>query len=316
MATVIGEPQRGIIKKDNVVAMPLMNTIKFIITHPLNRDNKFNALLRFAKWQIGSRLVPGNVVCDWVNGAKFLARTGEAGITGNIYTGLHEFTDMAFLLHVLRDDDLFVDVGANVGSYTLLACAAIGAKGYAFEPVPATYKRLVENIRINHLEDRVQYLNIGVGREPATIAFTSDMDTTNHALAHGEQNANEIDVEVTTLDTALLNRSPSLLKIDVEGYETAVLEGATATLGNKALHSVIMELNGTGNRYGFDESRILEMMFDHGFRTFSYNPIEKCLINLEGKNPSSGNTLFIRDEAVVLERIKNSQPVTIYGKPL
>ena len=206
--------------------MPLMNTIKFITTHPLNRDKKFNALIRFAKWQIGSRLVPGNVICDWINGAKFLARTGETGITGNIYTGLHEFADMAFLLHVLRDDDLFVDVGANVGSYTILACAAIGAKGYAFEPVPATYKRLVENIRINHLEDRVQYLNMGVGREPAMIAFTSDMDTTNHALAHGEQNANAIDVEITTLDTALLNQSPSLLKIDVEGYETAVLEGA------------------------------------------------------------------------------------------
>lgn len=50
------------------------------------------------------------------------------GATGNIYVGLHEFEDMAFLLHVLRRTDLFVDVGANIGSYTILAGGAAGAK--------------------------------------------------------------------------------------------------------------------------------------------------------------------------------------------
>jgi len=44
-----------------------------------------------------------------------VARPGETGVTGNIYTGLHEFSSMGYLLHVLREGDLFVDVGANVG---------------------------------------------------------------------------------------------------------------------------------------------------------------------------------------------------------
>jgi len=48
-----------------------------------------------------------------VNGSKFLVKTGETGLTGNIYTGLHEFPDMGFLLHFLRAEDLFVDIGAN-----------------------------------------------------------------------------------------------------------------------------------------------------------------------------------------------------------
>ena len=62
-----------------------------------------------------------------------------------------------------------------------------------------------------------------------------------------------------------------------------VLEGAQDTLKKETLHSVILELNGSGSRYGYDESQILEMMFDHGFKTYSYNPLNRTLINLEGK---------------------------------
>ncbi|MEB3171773.1 MAG: hypothetical protein VKK43_10405, partial [Synechococcaceae cyanobacterium] len=130
--------------------MSLLDTIIFITSHPLNREQKLKSIIRFAKWQIGSRLVRGEIVYDWINGSKFLVKTGDKGLTGNIYTGLHEFPDMGFLLHFLRVDDLFVDIGANVGSYTILACCAVGARGVAFEPVPSTYKKLVENMRINH----------------------------------------------------------------------------------------------------------------------------------------------------------------------
>ena len=64
-------------------------------------------------------------------------------MTGNIYCGLAEFADMAFVLHVLRAGDLFVDIGANAGAYTLLASSVAGAKTTCFEPVPATYARLL-----------------------------------------------------------------------------------------------------------------------------------------------------------------------------
>jgi len=294
--------------------MSVLNLVRFITTHPLTRDNKFKSIIRFAKWQIGSRLVPGEIVYDWINGSRFLVRTGETGLTGNIYTGLHEFPDMGFLLHVLRDDDLFIDVGANVGSYTILACSAIGASAYAFEPIPNTYKRLIENMRLNHLENRVKCLNIGVGSEQARIVFTSNMDTTNHALASGEQSDNTITIEVSTLDNVLSGESPAVIKIDVEGYETPVLEGASEILKRRTLHSLIIELDGNGGRYGFDESRILEMLFDHGFRTYSYNPLDRTLIKLQGKNLQSGNTLFIRNDSFVLDRLKNSPKITIHGK--
>jgi FkbM family methyltransferase len=293
--------------------MSHLDTIKFIINHPLNRGHKLRSIIRFAKWQIGSRLVPGSIVYDWVNGSKFLVKTGETGLTGNIYTGLHEFPDMAFLLHFLRGEDLFLDVGANIGSYTILACSAIGAKGIAFEPVQSTYNRLIENMRLNHLDGKVKSINKGVGAQQGSIAFTSDSDTTNHALASGEQCANAVTVEVTSLDAALQSETPALIKIDVEGFETPVLEGAHETLQKQTLHSVIMELNGSGSRYGFDELRILELMANYGFETYSYNPFERTLISLEGKNLNSGNTLFIRDKSFVGARLKSSPKVKLHG---
>jgi FkbM family methyltransferase len=296
--------------------MNAIEFLKFITNHPLNTHRKMAAISEYLKWQVGSRLVPGQVVYEWINGSKFLVRTGETGLTGNIYTGLHEFPEMGFLLHVIRDQDLFVDVGANVGSYSILACAAGGARGVAFEPAPATYKRLLENIRINHLENRVLCFNQAVGREKSVIQFTTDMDTVNHALAAGEKHTNVMDVDVVTLDAILMNETPAFIKIDVEGFETPVLEGASDTLIKPSLLAVIMELNGSGNRYGFDESKILRKMLDAGFKTYTYNPYKREVLNLNGKNLDSGNTIFIRDEIAVQERIHSAPKLNVHGKQL
>ena len=294
--------------------MSNLDVFRFVTTHPMNRGAALKAVVRFAKWQIGSRLVGGDIIHEWVNGSKFLVRTGETGLTGNIYAGLHEFSDMGFLLHVLRAQDMFIDVGANVGSYSILAGKAVGARGYAFEPVPATYGRLVDNIRLNHLENTIRCVNAGLGRASATIKFTNDLDTVNHAIADGEYHTNTISVAITTMDDVLCEVHPSLIKIDVEGYETQVLQGAAETLKKGNLHSVILELNGSGKRYGYRESDILSMMSAHGFKTYSYDPFSRILTDLDGKTLRAGNTLFIRDKALVMERVASAPAIRLLDK--
>jgi FkbM family methyltransferase len=283
------------------------------MNHPVNRQHKVRSLIRFAKWQISSRLASGATVYEWINGSRLIVRNGDTGLTGNIYTGLHEFADMAYLLHVLRREDCFVDVGANLGSYTVLAGSVVGARGFAIEPVPTTFARLLDNIRLNNLSDRVVAINFGVAHEAGTMKFTSDLDTVNHVIAAGEGSSNTIEVNVTTLDDVIGSSGSNLIKIDVEGFETSVLEGAVRTLRSDSLHSVIMELNGSGDRYGFDESRILSTMLDHGFKTFSYDPFARRLISLNGKNQRSGNTLFIRNESLVAERLRSAPKFNVIG---
>lgn len=286
----------------------------FILQHPLTRDRRLDAIRRFARWQIGSRLLPGAIVYDWVNNSRFLVRRGETGLTGNVYAGLHEFAEMGYLLHALRSDELFVDVGANMGAYTILACAAVGARGYAFEPVPSTYTRLLENIRLNHLDGRVKCVNKGVAACAGWIDFTSDADAMNHALAPGERDRNTVSVEVTSLDTDLADERPSILKIDVEGYEALVLEGAAQTLKCPALHSIIIELNGSGSRYGFDEPKIVRRLLEDGFSAYSYDPFSRTLARLQYKNEEAGNTLFIRDPALIAERVRAAPKASVFGR--
>jgi len=87
----------------------------------MNRSARFAAIGRVIRWQLASRLMPGPITLPYVNGTYLFATRGMTGATGNWYCGLHEYEDMSFVLHTLKPGDLFVDVGANIGSYSILA---------------------------------------------------------------------------------------------------------------------------------------------------------------------------------------------------
>jgi hypothetical protein len=81
----------------------------FLATHPLTKHRRLPAMARVLRWQVASR-IQDEVIVHWIGGTRLAARRGMTGLTGNIYAGLHEFADMAFVLHFLRPCDLFVDV--------------------------------------------------------------------------------------------------------------------------------------------------------------------------------------------------------------
>jgi FkbM family methyltransferase len=169
-----------------------------------------------------------------------VARPGLTGVTGNIYFGLHEFEDMSFTLHMLRPKDLFIDVGANCGSYTVLASGAVGATTVAFEPVPAAADLLDLNIRVNKMADCVTVRRCGVAAELGELPFTMDQDTTNHVAATGE--AGEM-IPIETLNYTLDRLAPTMIKIDVEGFEAEVLRGSQNFLTASGLKALIVEIS-------------------------------------------------------------------------
>src|SRR5580658_9889738 len=91
----------------------------FIWRHPLARHRRVTAYSKFFEWQISQILKKRAVAYPLVENSSLLVEKGMTGATGNIYTGLLEFEDMAFVLHVLRKGDLFADIGANIGVYTV-----------------------------------------------------------------------------------------------------------------------------------------------------------------------------------------------------
>jgi FkbM family methyltransferase len=293
--------------------MQLIRTLIFITNHPLNRKRKTKALVNFVKWQIGCRLIPGEVVFNWINDSKIIAQKGETSATGNIYCGLYTFSEMAYVLHLLTPNDIFVDVGSNIGCYTILACAVKGAKGYCFEPVPSTFNRLRDNLRLNNLTDRVNAYNIGIADKEEVLYFTSYRNTTNLVVRDGKSDPDTVSVKVTTLDKILTSESPTLIKIDVEGYETPVIYGALDTLRKDSLNSLIIRLKGHGARYGYDEREIFKLMKSLGFNLYKYDPFIRKLEISDVINPMTGNAIFIRDLSLVKNRISEAPKISVSG---
>jgi FkbM family methyltransferase len=236
------------------------------------------------------------------------------GATGNIYTGLHEFEDMALTLHLLREGDLFIDVGANVGSYTVLAGAVAGAKVIAVEPIPDTFTSLLTNLRLNNLDGLVTPLNVGLGDRKGRIRFTADLDCVNRALAPNEAyDGRSIDVEILPLDTLTAARDPALIKIDVEGFEGEVLAGADNTLRKSSLLAVIMEVSASPLQFGADTPAAHRTMLGFGFVPSRYDPFRRTLSEAPGVNHDQNNTLYVRNVPVVAERLRSAPSRRVFG---
>lgn len=245
----------------------------------------------------------GSIAVPFTSKTWLLMERGMTGATGNFYCGLHEFEDMAFILNLLRPTDTFVDIGANIGSYSILASGHVGAFSIAVEPLPATFARLRANARFNNLDDLVSLHNVGIGLSESTLRFTSTLDTVNHVATELDKGLEYIDVPVVRLDDLTRQQNPICIKIDVEGFEKNVIDGGVATMSKNSLRAVLMELNGSGARYGFHDDDIHNTMLTYGFEPFTYDPFKRQLYPLSNRNDTAGNTLYLRDLNFVKERL-------------
>lgn len=298
----------------------LRNVYRLTTRHPLGVQNKGGVLKRFLTWQIGSRVLGRPVALEFVGGSQLLTRTGMTGATVNHYVGLYEFEDMAFTLHTLHPSDLFIDVGANIGSYTVLASAVAGAKSLAFEPVPATFRHLRDNVNLNALNDRVMCLNVGLGSKDGILHVTMDRGSMNRVVMDTEESSATVEVPIRRLDDVVAERRPLIVKVDVEGWETEVIAGAEGTLAGQEPLAVIMELNGSGARYGFDEVALHERMLDLRFAPAHYRPMERELTLLDSawtplasRVSSTGNTLYLRDVDFFRHRVREAKRFEVLG---
>jgi FkbM family methyltransferase len=248
----------------------------------------------FLKWQIVSRIFPGIHQFDWVFPSKLYVSKSEASVTGNLYCGLMEFEEMSFLLHYLQSEDLFVDVGANSGSYTILASAVQGSSVISFEPVHNSFTRLLNNVGLNNVTHLVDLRKKAIGAEIGSVRISSDFDSTNRILGNQDSTEDSVLVEISTLDLEI-QRIPKIVKIDVEGFESQVLAGASDLLKNKNLKAVIIELNGSGRNYGFLDSMIANTLVKSGFKAVTYEPWSRTLNLLSSTFNETGNTIFVRD---------------------
>lgn len=203
----------------------------------------------------------GRLVRKWLEKAKSGVRMRRLAGGGTIrcdiavpyeamvWLGLEEEEDLIALGRILRPGDTFVDCGANIGLWSLSAARMVGEQGrtFSFEPNRATFGKLAGNVRDNKLEKTVIISNKACGNFEGEAAFVCSPEHNNSHVARGEEKGVE-KVAMTTLDAAIPEGRVHGIKIDVEGGEWAVLDGATTIL-EKWYPWICVEFNAviTGN---------------------------------------------------------------------
>ncbi len=280
--------------------------------HPITHKNRIFSLIRYILFNIRLRIFK-EIEVGWIEGLNFIVRKGDAGIIGNVYFGLDEFEESVFLLHLLEETDTFLDIGANLGHYSLLVSGIKKSHSIAIEPVTDTFQQLRKQIQLNNLSSLVDAKNIGVSNTDGMLFFSTDRGTMNRVVPEDYPNA--IAIDVITIDSILLNyQTPIAMKIDVEGYEKFVLEGAIFLLNNAKLKVLVVELNQSGRKYKVSDEELYATILSFGFKPYAYHVFNRTLQELESYNLNSFNTIFVRDLSYVKSRLAGSKKIRIRHK--
>lgn len=175
-------------------------------------------------------------------------------------TGIYDLAVSELLFRLIHPGDFVVDAGANIGYMSVLAATA-GAQVVAYEPNPALLPILRQNLGA---KGDVRPNALGARRETAVLV-PPDPAAHNNGLGRlgSETEPGAVPVEVVTLDEELHGRSVSVLKIDVEGAERAVLEGAAHALQDRRVRHIIFEDHHGGS------SAVMMQLLGYGYTIYS-----------------------------------------------
>jgi len=228
------------------------------------------------------------------------------------YTRDYDTEEISSCLRLLHANSVVLDVGANVGFWTVPMALGLGAEGrvHAFEPLPSNATRLRENVSLNGMEHVVRVHEIGLSDQPATLEISLREDfargsQTGNAAIVIDKNDRKFEctaIQVDTLDRVLdlldIQRL-DLVKIDIEGHEDKFLAGARSAI-SRFRPILFIEIN---EPY-YKRRRIdVDGLFESWLHTFQY----VCALRsdhgwnigeLRSRKPALDNLLFLPGERV------------------
>lgn len=181
---------------------------------------------------------------------------------------------VSLIMRTLTPGDVVIDVGANVGYFSCLMGLLVGKTGkvMAFEPNDENLSGLKRNIAINQL-DNIIIINKPASNNKEIMKFYNNDDSGGHALWDSVGKADYIEMETTTLNEEFKKNvlaPPKLIKIDTEGADHLVLEGASELLKDRKVPYIIAEVLPQGlTRFGSSQMEMRRFMKDFGYDTFA-----------------------------------------------
>lgn len=186
-------------------------------------------------------------------------------------------------LSALHEEPVFIDIGANTGSYSLLSIMNNKIKCYSFEPNPIAFEILSENIDINGLNENVKIFNNGVWSENKFLELKIPLDAIDSGLSTFGDNPSGFtydnksgnfkthSIECITIDSFIKSNKIEMItaiKIDTEGAELDVLKGGVETLKTYKPLLLVEYDNKTTNQFGYERTKIIDFLKEIGYENF------------------------------------------------
>ena len=279
-------------------ARDLRNVLFHIVTHTGNRKHRVFALLRFVYWQLRKRVLRRSMTITTSFGMRFKIVRDSKFSSLVYYTGLPDWDEMQFLLRVLRRSDGFIDIGANVGFYTLIAGSKVDENLiWAVEPVERNLVVLYEQLELNQLK-RVNVIPFTLSHTSGSVLFGGEDRETGGIC--DMRTGNEEIVEARRLDELIADKDlPAVVfaKIDVEGGEMDVLRGSTRLLQSPKIAVFLFELSEENLRKrGHTSEDLLKMWERFGFRFYCWNEFRKSLREIDPRLTKNPNVIACRKD--------------------
>lgn len=202
----------------------------------------------------------------------------DSELSQYIYQKIFEQEEINFVEKFFKKGDYFVDVGTNIGFFSLLASKKIGKEGkvFSFEPTAKTYKRLLDNIALNELTN-ITTIKKAISDSCGDLELNTSKDGYDAWNSFVKpvvgENYNKELVETITLDSFFesnpILKKVKLIKIDVEGWEKFVIIGGTKSLAGKNAPAILIEFEEEHTKNaGYNCNSLFKSLEELGYRMY------------------------------------------------
>jgi FkbM family methyltransferase len=258
-----------------------MSALLWALRHPLNRHRRTATLARWAAHNARRRITRGRDVTLTINGVPLRGPIDHPIINLATYVqgGLYDYDAMTALTFLLEPGQLFVDVGANIGPYSVLAAGLVGATGQVVAVEPSADQRSYLLRNLQDLPAECLISTAPLADRPRTAGLVATGPTIQHFV---ESTASDAVTWTSTLDAELarlgLQDRGGFAKVDVEGWEPAVIAGARRWLASRP-GGLLVEANGLNHRSPVSWPESVQILRERGYE-FTWAEVSKKTLHL------------------------------------